>query len=156
MTKFWNPAAVLTATLALAAALPAQAQVGVSVEIAKPGVYGRVDIGRFPNPEVVLPRPVIIRPSLPVPRGAPPPPPPEPVYLWVPPGHRKHWSKHCARYNACGRPVYFVQDGWYDRHVGHGDRRGDERGDRRWDDRDGRGGDHGRGHGHGRGRHDGH
>jgi hypothetical protein len=37
----------------------------------------------------------------------------QPVYLHVPPGHAKHWSKHCSKYNACGHPVYFVKDGWY-------------------------------------------
>ena len=37
----------------------------------------------------------------------------QPVYLRVPPGHEKNWRKHCQRYNACGRPVYFVQDTWY-------------------------------------------
>jgi hypothetical protein len=37
----------------------------------------------------------------------------EPVYLRVPPGHRKHWSKFCGRYDACGRPVLFVRDEWY-------------------------------------------
>jgi hypothetical protein len=31
----------------------------------------------------------------------------------VPPGHAKHWNKHCRKYNACGQPVYFVQDRWY-------------------------------------------
>jgi fatty-acyl-CoA synthase len=36
-----------------------------------------------------------------------------PVYLHVPPGHAKHWPKHCAKYGACAQPVYFVQDGWY-------------------------------------------
>jgi hypothetical protein len=59
----------------------------------------------------------------------------EPVYLWVPPGHRKHWSKHCAQYGACGAPVYFVQDRWYREHVvgergkqrGHGQRKHDHR-----------------------------
>ena len=27
----------------------------------------------------------------------------------MPPGQAKKWSKHCGRYNACGRPVYFVK-----------------------------------------------
>ena len=31
----------------------------------------------------------------------------------TPPGHEKHWNKHCHEYGACGRPVYFVRDGWY-------------------------------------------
>ena len=37
----------------------------------------------------------------------------DPVYLHVPPGHAKNWSKHCRKYNACDRPVYFVDDRWY-------------------------------------------
>jgi hypothetical protein len=134
----------LLAAAALAAlALPALAtDVGVSVTISQPGVYGRVDIGRFPQPQVVVAQPVVIQrpvyvqqPQVVVVR-------PEPVYMWVPPGHRKNWRRHCGAYNACGVPVYFVRDDWYDGHVrGHEgrDRYGD-RGDR---------GDHG--HGHGRG-----
>lgn len=31
----------------------------------------------------------------------------------MPPGYAEHWGQHCARYNACGRPVYFVRDDWY-------------------------------------------
>ncbi|MEP6657815.1 MAG: hypothetical protein ABJC33_11310, partial [Betaproteobacteria bacterium] len=23
------------------------------------------------------------------------------------------WRKHCRKYNACGQPVYFVQENWY-------------------------------------------
>jgi hypothetical protein len=34
------------------------------------------------------------------------------MYLYVPPGHAKDWSKHCGKYNACARPVYFVQESW--------------------------------------------
>jgi hypothetical protein len=90
----------------------------------------------------------------------------EPVYLWVPPGHRRDWRNHCSRYNACGAPVYFVNDRWYQKNVwqGRGRERGrdDWRDDRRGDrgdrgDRDGRDGyddrrnHHGHGHGHGRG-----
>ena len=30
----------------------------------------------------------------------------------MPPGHAKKWGKHCHRYNACGRQVYFVQETW--------------------------------------------
>ena len=42
---------------------------------------------------------------------------PQPVYMWVPPGHRKDWGKHCRHYNACGVPVYFVRHDWYNNHV---------------------------------------
>jgi hypothetical protein len=94
--------------------------VGVTVEISQPGVYGRIDIGRYPNPAIVVPQPVII---------VPPPPAvlrPEPVYVWVPYGHRKNWKKHCHRYNACGVPVYFVRHDWYDQHVRYAEDRGDK------------------------------
>jgi hypothetical protein len=38
---------------------------------------------------------------------------PAPVYLHVPPGHEKHWADHCGAYHACGVPVLFVRDTWY-------------------------------------------
>ena len=53
--------------------------------------------------------------------------PPQPVYMWVPPRHGKKWDRHCGRYNACGVPVYFVRDDWYEqnvRHAGHARRGG--------------------------------
>jgi hypothetical protein len=82
------------------------ADVGVSVNISQPGFYGRIDIGRVPSPVVIYPQPIIIEqhPAAVV---------RQPIYLRVPPGHEKHWDKHCARYKACGQPVYFVQDRWY-------------------------------------------
>ena len=94
--------------VALAAmTLPAMsADAGVSVQIGQPGFYGRIDVGGFPEPQLIYPQPVLIQP---VPVGIVQ----EPVYLHVPPGHAKHWSKHCRQYNACGQPVYFVQDAWY-------------------------------------------
>ncbi|MDZ7651067.1 MAG: hypothetical protein U5L03_00090 [Burkholderiaceae bacterium] len=101
----------------LAAPVAHATDVGVSIEISQPGVYGRIDIGRYPQPALVLPQPVIILP----PRAVAPPPP---VYVWVPYGHRKDWKKHCHRYNACGVPVYFVRHDWYDDNVRYGDDRG--------------------------------
>lgn len=101
--------------LAVVAAMMAPAayatDVGVSVEFSQPGVYGRIDIGRYPQPAVILPQPVLI---------APPPAvvvQPEPIYVWVPREHRKHWKKECHKYNACAMPVYFVRHDWYDQHV---------------------------------------
>jgi hypothetical protein len=84
----------------------AAADVGVSVNISQPGFYGRIDIGQAPPPVLIYPQPIIIeqRPMV-VAR--------QPIYLRVPPGHERNWGKHCARYNACGQPVYFVQDNWY-------------------------------------------
>jgi hypothetical protein len=94
-------------TTVAAIAVPALvARAGVSIQIGEPGFYGRIDIGGLPQPQLIYPQPVVIEP---VPAGLVG----EPVYLHVPPGHAKHWSKHCRKYNACGQPVYFVQDRWY-------------------------------------------
>lgn len=82
------------------------ADLGVSVNISEPGFYGRIDIGRVPAPVLIYSQPVIIE-QRPVNVMR------QPIYLHVPPGHEKKWDKHCSRYNACGQPVFFVQDGWY-------------------------------------------
>jgi hypothetical protein len=106
--------------LALAAALSpalAQTSVGVSIGINQPGVYGQINIGNLPPPPVIYAQPMIYAP----PRVAVVQ---QPIYLYVPPGHQKNWGKHCGTYNACGRPVYFVQESWvrerYESEGGHG------------------------------------
>ena len=99
---------------AAALSVPAWAgtDIGVSVGISQPGFYGRIDIGSVGAPPVlVYPQPVIIVPQRTVVVQ-------QPVYMHVPPGHAKNWRKHCARYDACGRPVYFVQEDWYQKHYG--------------------------------------
>jgi len=66
--------------------------------------------------------------------------------MWVPPGHRKNWKRYCGEYGACGTPVVFVRDEWYDAQVRpHGRDR-----DRGYD----RGHGHGKDKGHGKGRRD--
>ena len=142
-------------TLALAALLPAfapaqAADVGVSIGISQPGVYGRIDIGRFPQPQLVVAQPIYVeRPVRMVIQ-------PEPVYMWVPPGHRKNWKKHCREYGACGAPVYFVRDDWYEQKVRHGgyDRRDDDRGrdDKGYGKSHGKDKDKDKGHGKDKGR----
>ncbi len=103
---------LVLASLAMAAWPALAADVGVSVSVSQPGVYGRIDIGRFPQPAVIVQQPVVIaQPRVVVHQ------PVQPMYLWVPPGHQKNWGKHCGRYQACGVPVYFVQDDWYHQHV---------------------------------------
>lgn len=133
---------ILSMTASLAAPSLAAADVAVSVSIGQPGYYGRIDIGDFPQPQLVYAEPVIVQRAAAV---------PGPVYLVVPPGHAKHWDKHCARYQACGRPVYFVQQSWYndvyvpryqERHrKGSGEHHDNDRGN-------GHDGDHGEGHEH--------
>ena len=105
--------ALVVAASAIATAQAADVRVLVTGEVA-PGVYGRVDIGGAPPPPVVVATPVIIQ------KVKSPPPP---IYLHVPPGHQKKWSKHCHRYNACGVPVYFVRSAEYEpgyKHPGKG------------------------------------
>jgi len=139
LTRWLAPAAVGLAALA---ALPAAqaADVDVSIGFSQPGLYGRVDIGRYPTPVLIAPQPVII--GSPAYRA-------EPVYLWVPPEHRRDWRHNCRRYGACGAPVYFVDDGWYRQNVIVRDERRGRGHDR--DDHEDRGDhDRGRGHGHGR------
>jgi hypothetical protein len=146
---------LLAATLATAIAPAFAADVGVSVTVGQPGFYGHIDIGDFPPPQLIYRQPIVIQP---VPVGVVY----QPLYLHVPPGHAKHWSKHCYQYNACGRPVYFVQDSWYNNvYVPQYRERGHNRGEDRGDDRDGDRGErhdnghgHDKGHGHGRGRGD--
>ena len=121
MKRTLAAACALAAALAMAATAHA-ADVGVSVQISQPGVYGRIDVGRFPQPQLVVAQPVYVERPVIVHQA----PPPQPVYMWVPPGHRKNWRKHCREYGACGVPVYFVQDRWYDEHVRHGDHGRDE------------------------------
>ena len=125
------------------------ADTSVSIQVGQPGFYGRIDIGDFPRPEVIYTRPVVIE----APRRTRVVQ--EPIYLHVPPGHAKHWNKHCRKYNACGRPVYFVREEWYNdvyvpryHHDDH-----DNYSDRRHDDHDNgkRGNGHGKGRGHGHG-----
>ena len=97
---------VFVAAMAAVTAPALAADVGVSVQVGEPGFYGRIDIGNFPQPQLIYPEPALIQR---VPVGVVR----EPIYLRVPPGHAKNWRKYCRKYNACGRPVYFVQDGWY-------------------------------------------
>ena len=93
-------------------ALPAQAQIGVSVTLGEPGFYGRVDLGSAPPPRLVYRRPMVIEQG--------PYSVEDPIYLRVRPGYQRNWRRHCAEYDACGRQVYFVRDDWYEnRYVPH-------------------------------------
>lgn len=96
--------ATLAVVTMAATTLTAQAaDVGVSVSVSQPGFYGRVDIGNT-QPVLVYPQPVVITPG-PYARQQ------RPIYMRVPPGHAKDWARYCGRYQACGQPVYFIQDG---------------------------------------------
>jgi hypothetical protein len=146
--------ALVALGLCAAFATPAMADVGVSINIGEPNFFGRIDIGDAPRPVLRAPRPVIIE------RG-PPEFVEEPIYLHVPANESRDWRRYCGHYDACGRPVYFVQDTWYrnvyaphyrehreefdrryhERHDEHHDMHGERRDDRHDDHRD-----HDRGH----------
>jgi hypothetical protein len=96
---------LLIAVLMVSASAGAMAQ-NVSMQLGQTGYYGSIDLGNLRAPPVIYQQPMIIQ-QMPQYLNAPP------MYLRVPPGHAKKWSKHCAAYNACGRPVLFVQDSWY-------------------------------------------
>jgi len=146
----WTLRTSVFAGLALGLACLGQAaqasDIGVSVSVGQPGFYGRIDLGSAgPAPRLIYNEPVWVqgRPQRHHERQRI-----EPWYLYVPPGHARHWARHCGYYGACGRPVYFVQEGWY--REAYGPRRGDDEG---W-----RSSRQGRDHDphHDRGRHRGH
>jgi hypothetical protein len=89
-------------------AAPVQAQVGFSLQVGQPGFYGQLNVleGAYPTPQLLYPQPRLVERRPAYAR--------QPVYLRVPPGHAKNWSKHCSRYSACDVPVYFVSDRWYE------------------------------------------
>jgi hypothetical protein len=109
---------VVAAALALGATAAAAQSVRVTVggEIA-PGVYGRVDISNRPSPPpLVFPQPVVIVKHQHTAVMSP-------IYMHVPPGHARNWSKHCSKYSACNQPVYFVKSAEYEpgyKHPGKG------------------------------------
>lgn len=137
-----NKILIAASLLVVSAAASAQ---NVSISVGQPGFYGRIDIGNMAPPPVMYAEPVVIqRPARVI---------EAPLYLRVPAGHEKKWSRHCGTYHACGRKVYFVRDDWYtndyaprhrDGHHG-GDNHGGNHGD-----------DHGHGHGYGHDKHDKH
>ena len=142
---------LLCGALALVAMPSFAADVGVSINLGEPGFFGQINIGNVPPPAMIYAQPVLVERA---PEYADAPP----IYLHVPPGHEKHWDRHCREYNACGRRVYFVRDDWYqneyvpryrrdggrdyNEHRDDRDRHHDRRDDRD-DDRGHHGGDHG-------------
>ncbi|MBC7700483.1 hypothetical protein [Aquabacterium sp.] len=144
--------AVALAACAVAPVMAGTTNVGVSIGINQPGVYGRIDIGNdgYGQPQLVYPQPVIIAPPAVVYER-------RPIYLYVPPAHQHDWRHYCGRYQACGQPVYFVQEQWVrnrwqQEHTGNG-RPGWDNHDDRDDDDHGHGKDKGKGKGKGHGKH---
>jgi hypothetical protein len=141
-TKFARIAVAVLAVAGCASAF-AQVDVGVGVTIRQPGVYGRIEIGtNAPPPPVIYRQPVVIaQPAVIV---AEPP-----MYLYVPPGHAKKWRKHCHKYDACGREVYFVREEWVQARYNEANLRKGPPVYAQERERE-----HGHGHGRGKGKHD--
>jgi hypothetical protein len=105
-----------------------------------PGVYGQVQFGNAPPPPVFYAEPKIVVAQPKSSRL-------EPIYLHVPPGHAKHWDKHCREYSACNRPVYFVKSAEYEPgYHEHKDKGHKDKGHRDEDHGDEGHKDHGKGH----------
>lgn len=139
MMRTW----ILSAALSLVSGSALAADVGVSVSVNQPGLYGRIDIGNVPQPQLIFPQPVVIQPVQIV-RA--------PLYMHVPPGHAKNWAKHCSKYQACSRPVYFVREDWYNNvYVPHKSAKHKHKHKSGRDHDHGPKG-HGKGHGHGHGK----
>jgi len=92
------------ALLALTTASAVAANVGPSAAIGDPNFYGRLNLSRYPTPQVINARPVLVHDN-----GYRQ----DPLYLRVPPGQNEDWGRYCHEYNACEREVYFVRDDWY-------------------------------------------
>ena len=139
--------AAVTATILAASCFlgnAAQAQTYMNMTVGgqfAPGVFGQISIGSAPPPPVINAQPVIVgRPIV----GAPL------IYMHVSDAERRDWRHACRHYNACGRPVHFVQvdnrNPWWDHRDEHREvvrheeehrdehRDGHDHGDRRWDE----------------------
>ena len=95
--------AALATSFGIAVGSAAIAQ-DVTVKIGEPGYVGRVEIGDAPKPILISPNPIIIERERLV---------EQPTYVYVPAEQRKDWARYCGRYDACSRPVYFVEERWY-------------------------------------------
>jgi hypothetical protein len=147
MSRLVGTVLVTALTLAMGASFANAGGLGIDVTIhgeITPGVYGRVDLSNRPPPRLVYAQPLYVakpRKAVVV----------EPIYLHVPPGHAKNWSKHCKEYHACDRPVYFVRSAEYEpgyrpHKVEHHDDHDHHDHDDRHDHRDDHHDDHDHGH----------
>jgi hypothetical protein len=103
-------AALSGSALAAVSGSASAADLGLSISVGQPGFFGQLDIGGVPlppPPALIYTQPMVVERDVGYAGG--------PIYLHVPPGYERNWRRHCAQYSACGRPVYFVRDEWYQR-----------------------------------------
>ena len=68
----------------------------------RPGVYGRIEVGKSAPPPLIYSQPVVASRAV-LPGST------KPIYLYVPPGQVRKWARFCGKYQACDLPVYFVR-----------------------------------------------
>jgi len=98
---------IFSVLLAMIAASVLAADDGVSGRVGQPGFHGRIEIGDAPEPRLIYPQPLTIKP---VPGNVAS----VPIYLYVPASQARDWGRYCRRYDACSQPVYFVSQDWYE------------------------------------------
>jgi hypothetical protein len=109
------PILLLAGIATCLSAVPVRAQAGVTIQIGQPGYYGPVSPYGIGRNQLLYPQPVMVQPGY---GNRGPSVNVQPLYLRVPPGQAKNWRNNCQRYGACNRPVYFVQDSWYNETYG--------------------------------------
>ena len=95
-----------TAGLVLAILVASTSSAEVAMMVGEPGFFGAISVGNGPQPVLLNSQPIIIQPA---------PVQVAPLYLRVRPNEQKNWRRYCGYYNACNRPVYFVDHNWYQR-----------------------------------------
>lgn len=103
MKRLLAPTGLLGLALAAGAATAERQHLNASVGgPLRAGVYGRIEVRGPTPPAVVKPQPVVVTPPLEGAAG-------QPLYLYVPPGQVRRWPQHCAKWQACDKPVLFVR-----------------------------------------------
>ena len=97
---------LLFAAALAATTVPALANdVGVSISIGQPSIYGRIDLGGYPQPQIIDPQPrVMFRAAMSRP----------PTYMHVPPALRKTGARTAVLTTPVENGSIF-QNNWYER-----------------------------------------
>jgi hypothetical protein len=100
-----NRSLAALALIAIGSAAPLLAEVSAPVTLGEPEFYGRLELDEgYYRPRVVHDRPVVLDRRF---QNM------APIYVRAPRDQYRDWRRHCAKYDACERPVYFVRDEWY-------------------------------------------
>jgi hypothetical protein len=90
----------------LIAAMSVAAAAAAAVSDSDAGIYGQLDLAKFPKPKLTNSKPVIIE-AIENKAAS------KPVYIHIAPGQEQHWRTLCKTYAACAAPVYFVTENWF-------------------------------------------